>query len=104
MKGKFILRIEDTDIERSTRESVDAILEALEWIGIDWDEGPYFQSQRFDVYKKYAQKLLDSGQAYYCTCSREQLENMRKKAMEVGGKPKYDGTCRGKNFRKPMTR
>lgn len=100
MKGKFILRIEDTDIERSTRESVDAILEALEWIGIDWDEGPYFQSQRFDVYKKYAQKLLDSGQAYYCTCSREQLENMRKKAMEVGGKPKYDGTCRGKELSK----
>ncbi|MBN1931086.1 MAG: glutamate--tRNA ligase [Desulfobacterales bacterium] len=98
MKGKFILRIEDTDVERSTQESVDAIFEALEWLGIDWDEGPYFQTKRFDIYKTYIQKLLDSGHAYYCTCSREKIEEMRKKAMAVGGKPKYDGTCRDKGL------
>lgn len=98
MKGKFILRIEDTDAVRSTRESVDAIFEALEWLGIDWDEGPFFQSRRFDIYTEYIQKLLDSGFAYYCTCSPEKLEEMRKKAMEVGGKPKYDGTCREKDL------
>jgi len=98
MKGKFILRIEDTDTARSTRESVDAIFESLEWLGIDWDEGPFFQSQRFDIYTEYIQKLLDSGFAYYCTCSPEKLEEMRKKAMEVGGKPKYDGTCREKGL------
>ncbi len=97
-KGKFILRIEDTDTARSTRESVDAIFESLEWLGIDWDEGPFFQSRRFDIYTEYIQKLLDSGFAYYCTCSPEKLEEMRKKAMEVGGKPKYDGTCREKGL------
>ena len=98
MKGKFVLRIEDTDTVRSTQESVDAIFEALEWLGIDWDEGPYFQSKRLDIYREYIQTLLDSGHAYYCTCSPEKLEEMRKKAMEVGGKPKYDGTCREKNL------
>ena len=98
MKGKFILRIEDTDTARSTQESVDAIFESLEWLGIDWDEGPFFQSQRFGIYTEYIQKLLDSGFAYYCTCSPEKLEEMRKKAMEVGGKPKYDGTCREKGL------
>jgi len=100
MKGKFILRIEDTDIKRSTQESVDAIFEALVWLGIDWDEGPYFQSKRFDIYQKYIQKLLDSNQAYYCTCSPEDLEDMRQKAMDIGTKPKYDGTCRDKNLSK----
>jgi len=98
MKGKFILRIEDTDTARSTQESVDAIFEALEWLEIDWDEGPFFQSRRFDIYTEYIQKLLDSGFAYYCTCSPDKLEEMRKKAMEVGGKPKYDGTCREKGL------
>ncbi len=98
MKGKFILRIEDTDTARSTQESVDAIFESLEWLGIDWDEGPFFQSRRFDIYTEYIQKLLDSGFAYYCTCSPEKLEEMRKKAMELGGKPKYDGTCREKGL------
>ncbi|MCP4107859.1 MAG: glutamate--tRNA ligase [Desulfobacteraceae bacterium] len=95
-KGRFVLRIEDTDLQRSTKESVDAIFEALEWLGIDWDDGPYFQSKRFDIYKEYVQKLLDSGHAYYCSCSAERLEQMRKKAMDSGGKPKYDGTCRDK--------
>ena len=97
-KGKFVLRIEDTDVKRSTRESVDAIFEALEWLGIDWDEGPYFQSQRFDLYREYIGKLLESGHAYYCDCPPERLEEMRKAAMDVGGKPKYDGTCREKGL------
>ncbi|MCG2754391.1 MAG: glutamate--tRNA ligase [Desulfobacteraceae bacterium] len=100
IKGRFILRIEDTDIKRSTQDSVDAIFEALEWLGIDWDDGPYFQSKRFDVYQTYIQKLLDSGHAYYCTCSPEKIETMRKEAMAAGGKPKYDGTCRDKGLAK----
>lgn len=100
MKGRFILRIEDTDTERSTQASVDAIFEALEWLGIDWDEGPYFQSKRFDIYIEYIQKLIDSGSAYYCTCSPEKLEEMRKVAMATGKKPKYDGTCRDKGLKK----
>ncbi len=100
MKGKFILRIEDTDRERSTGASVDAILDSLEWLGIDWDEGPHFQSERFDIYKEYVQKLLDSGNAYYCTCTSEEIEEMRKKAMASGDKPKYNGRCRNKGIDK----
>ncbi len=92
--GKFILRIEDTDTVRSTKESVDAIFESLEWLGIDWDEGPYFQTERFDLYKEYIQKLLDSGDAYYCTCTPSQIDQMREKAKANGLKPKYDGRCR----------
>jgi glutamyl-tRNA synthetase len=99
-KGRFVLRIEDTDRERSTQTSVNAIFEALEWMGINWDEGPYFQSHRTEIYRKYAQKLLDHGRAYYCTCTVEALEAMRKKGMAAGGKPKYDGHCREKNLRK----
>jgi glutamyl-tRNA synthetase len=101
MQGKFVLRIEDTDAERSTQASVDAIFEALNWLGIDWDEGPYFQSQRFDIYREYIQKLVDSGQAYYCTCSVEQIDAMRQKAMSTGAKPRYDGTCRDKGLTSP---
>ncbi len=97
-KGTFVLRIEDTDTERSTQASVDAIFEALEWLGIDWDEGPYFQSKRFDIYKEYIQKLLDSGHAYYCTCTPEELDAMRKEAMASGGKPRYNGSCREKGL------
>ncbi|MDI6687912.1 MAG: glutamate--tRNA ligase [Desulfobacterales bacterium] len=100
MNGRFVLRIEDTDIKRSTQASVDAIFEALEWLGIDWDEGPFFQTKRFDVYQTYVQKLLDSGNAYYCTCSQEKIDTMRKEAMAGGGKPKYDGTCRYKGLAK----
>jgi len=98
MNGKFVLRIEDTDIKRSTQASVDAIFEALQWLGIDWDEGPYFQTQRFDIYREYIQKLVDSGQAYYCTCTPEQIDVMRQEAMASGGKPRYDGTCREKGL------
>ncbi len=100
MKGKFILRIEDTDLERSTKASVDAIFESLEWLGIDWDEGPYFQTERFDIYKEYVQKLLDSGNAYYCTCTAEEIEEMRKQAMAAGAKPKYNGRCRNRGLAK----
>ena len=96
--GKFVLRIEDTDRARSTQASVDAIFEALEWLGIDWDEGPFFQSQRYDLYRQYVHRLIDAGHAYYCTCSAEQVEAMRRKAMATGDKPRYDGTCRLKNL------
>jgi glutamyl-tRNA synthetase len=98
MKGKFILRIEDTDTERSTQEAIDVIFEALEWLGIDWDEGPYYQTKRLDIYNDYLQRLIDSGRAYYCTCSPDEIEAMRQKAMATGGKPKYDGTCRDKGL------
>ncbi len=96
--GRFILRIEDTDAARSTQASVDAIFESLEWLGIDWDEGPYFQTKRYDLYREYIRKLIDAGHAYYCTCTPEEIEAMRERAMASGGKPKYDGTCREKNL------
>ncbi|RLB02689.1 MAG: glutamate--tRNA ligase [Deltaproteobacteria bacterium] len=98
MNGKFILRIEDTDVVRSTQNSVDAILNSLEWLGINWDEGPYFQTRRFHIYEDYIQKLINSGHAYYCTCLPEELDIMRKKAAAAGEKPKYDGTCRNKGL------
>ncbi len=99
-KGKFVLRIEDTDTVRSTQESVDAIFEAMKWLELDWDEGPFYQTQRFDVYREYLQKLLDSGDAYYCTCTPEEVEAMREKAKAEGSKPKYDGRCRERNLPK----
>jgi glutamyl-tRNA synthetase len=92
--GKFLLRIEDTDQVRSTREATDAILESLEWLGLDWDEGPFFQSERFDLYNQLIERLLASGRAYHCHCPPNVLEEKRKKAMTLGFKPKYDGTCR----------
>ena len=92
--GKFILRIEDTDTQRSTQASVDAIFEAMAWLELDWDEGPYFQSQRFDLYAEYLQKLIDTGDAYYCTCTQDEVTAMREKAKAQGEKPKYDGRCR----------
>jgi len=99
-QGTFVLRIEDTDTVRSTEASVDAIFEALEWLGIDWDDGPYFQSKRMDIYREYLQKLIDAGEAYYCACSPEEVEAMRAKGMAAGGKAKYDGTCRNKGLSK----
>ncbi|UFS69865.1 glutamate--tRNA ligase [Geomonas sp. RF6] len=92
--GKFILRIEDTDVARSTQESVDAILEGMTWLGLDWDEGPFYQSDNFPIYREYVEKLLASGKAYKCYCSAEELEAKREAALKAGGKPKYDGTCR----------
>jgi glutamyl-tRNA synthetase len=93
-KGRFILRIEDTDVERSTQDSVDAILNAMEWLGLDYDEGPYYQSERFDLYREKIQFLLDCGKAYKCYCSAEELEQKREAAIQKGEKPQYDGTCR----------
>ena len=92
--GTFILRIEDTDVERSTKESVGAILEGMEWLGLDWDEGPFYQSDNFPIYKEYVQKMLDNGTAYKCYCTAGELEKKRDLAMQEGRKPKYDGTCR----------
>jgi len=96
--GKFILRIEDTDRERSTEESVRAILDAMEWLGMDWDEGPYYQTERLDVYREYLQRLIDKGLAYYCDCSPEDVERRRQEALKAGRKPKYDGRCRDKGL------
>jgi len=92
--GKFILRIEDTDEERSTDAATTAILESMEWLGLSWDEGPYFQSRRYDLYNAVIDRLLDMGQAYHCHCSPETLEKKRSEALNKGLKPKYDGTCR----------
>ncbi len=96
--GSFILRIEDTDRERSTEESIRAILDAMEWLGMDWDEGPYFQTQRLDVYRKYADELIEKGWAYYCDCSPEDVERRRQEALKAGRKPKYDGRCRNRGL------
>lgn len=96
--GAFVLRIEDTDSARSTEQSVQAIFDALEWLGIDWDEGPYYQSERLDIYNDHIDRLVDQGHAYYCTCSPEQIEAMREKARKTGAKPRYDGTCREKGL------
>ncbi len=96
--GKFVLRIEDTDQARSTSESVDAIFESLEWLGIDWDMGPFFQTQRYDIYKEYIQKLVDAGHAYYCSCTAEEVDAMREEARAAGKKPMYNGKCRDKHL------
>ncbi len=92
--GKFILRIEDTDPERSRKEYEERILEDLKWLGLHWDEGPYHQSQRLEIYRKYARRLLDEGRAYYCFCTPEELEEERKRAMAQGRPYKYSGKCR----------
>lgn len=92
--GKFILRIEDTDVARSTPEAVQAILDGMHWLGLDYDEGPYYQMQRMDKYKQVIQQMLVSGTAYYCYTSPEELEAMRARQIEAGQKPKYDGTWR----------
>lgn len=93
-KGAFILRIEDTDRTRSTEEYIDVIIEGMKWLDLDWDEGPYRQTDRFDIYRDYADKLLKEGKAYYCYCSPEELEQRRKEALAQGKQPKYDGRCR----------
>lgn len=92
--GSFILRIEDTDRERSTQASVDAILHGMSWLGLDPDEGPFYQSQRFDRYREIIDRWLDEGIAYRCYCTREELDAMREDAMARGIKPRYDGRCR----------
>ena len=93
-QGSFILRIEDTDRERSTAENVEAILDGMSWLGMVADEGPYFQSERFPRYAEIAQQWLDAGTAYRCYCTKEELEALRAKQMEAGEKTRYDGRCR----------
>ena len=92
--GKFILRIEDTDLERSTQSSIDAILEGMAWLGLDYDEGPFFQTHHFNRYKEIIQQLLAQGDAYYCYCSKEELELLRTEQMANKEKPRYNGKCR----------
>ncbi|MGE4501904.1 MAG: glutamate--tRNA ligase [Thiomicrospira sp.] len=94
MGGEFILRIEDTDLERSTQESVNAILEGMAWLGLDYDKGPFYQTHHFDRYKAVIQQLLDQGDAYYCYATPEELDEMREKQRENGEKPRYDGRYR----------
>jgi glutamyl-tRNA synthetase len=93
-RGKFILRIEDTDRERSTPESVTAILDGMEWLGMSWDEGPFYQTERMERYRREAERLLADGKAYRCICTPEELERQRETARARGEKPKYDRRCR----------
>ena len=102
--GKFILRIEDTDLERSTQKSVDAILDGMRWLGLEHDEGPYYQTDRFDRYKAVIQQLLDEDKAYYCECSAERLQTLREELMAKGEKAKYDGCCQHKNLTSGVVR
>jgi glutamyl-tRNA synthetase len=109
-KGQFVLRIEDTDRERSTQASVDAILDGMSWLGLAHDEGPFYQTERFDRYKEIIQQLLDEDKAYYCECSKERLQILRDELTEKGEKAKYDGCCRDKKlsagvvrFKNPLT-
>lgn len=92
--GKFILRIEDTDLERSTQACVDAILDGMNWLGLSYDQEPFYQTQRFGRYKEIIQQLLDQGDAYYCTCSREDLDQLREQQKADKEKPRYNGKCR----------
>jgi glutamyl-tRNA synthetase len=100
--GSFILRIDDTDVQRSTAESEQGVLEGLRWLGLEWDEGPdkggpfgpYRQSERLSVYQRYAAELIEKGRAYHCFCSPEELEKERKAALAEGGTPRYGGRCR----------
>jgi len=92
--GTFILRIEDTDFERSTQEMVEGILVGMRWIGLDWDEGPFFQSQRLELYRATAARLVESGHAYYCFCTKESLEHRRAAAQTQGQAAKDDDPCR----------
>ncbi len=93
-KGEFVLRIEDTDRERSTQASVDAILDGMQWLGLKHDLGPFYQTKRFDLYNEAIDQLLATGQAYYCYCSKERIDKLRTKQMANKEKPRYDGHCR----------
>ena len=92
--GAFVLRIEDTDRERSTRASIDAILDGLQWLGLEADEGPWFQTERLSLYQEHVERLLRQGRAYRCYCTREELDAMRTAQRARGEKPRYDGRCR----------
>lgn len=93
--GQFVLRIEDTDRERSTREAINTILEGMAWLGLDYDEGPLYQTERFERYREVIQTLLAQGKAYYCYCSRERLAQLREAQLSRKEKPRYDRRCRG---------
>lgn len=92
--GEFVLRIEDTDLERSTPEAIEAIMDGMNWLNLEWDEGPYFQTKRFDRYNSVIDEMLVAGTAYKCYCSKERLEALREEQMANGDKPRYDGRCR----------
>jgi glutamyl-tRNA synthetase len=100
-RGAFILRIEDTDQDRSTDEAIQAILDGMKWVGLDWDEGPFRQTGRMDLYREHAMKLLEQGKAYWCVCTADELEARRKEALAKGQSQKYDGRCRAKGVTKP---
>ena len=95
--GAFVLRVEDTDRERSTQAAIDAILEAMDWLGLDYDEGPIFQTQRLDRYREVAEQMVADGTAYYAYVTKDELEAMREAAMAAGGKPRYNGAYRDAN-------
>lgn len=94
MEGEFVLRIEDTDLERSTQEAIDAIMDGMNWLNLNWDEGPYFQTKRMDRYNSIIEQMLSNGAAYKCYCSKKRLEELRTKQIMEGFKPRYDGLCR----------
>lgn len=100
--GTFILRIEDTDLERSTAESVNAILEGMTWLGLEYDEGPFYQTQRFERYRAVIQQLLDEGKAYHCYCSKEELDALRAEQMSRKEKPRYDRRWRDSKATPPQ--
>ncbi|WP_241603896.1 glutamate--tRNA ligase [Rosenbergiella nectarea] len=93
-QGDFVLRIEDTDLERSTPEAIEAIMDGMNWLSLNWDEGPYYQTKRFDRYNQVIDQMLEADTAYRCYCSRERLDALREQQMEAGEKPRYDGCCR----------
>jgi glutamyl-tRNA synthetase len=99
--GKFILRVEDTDRERSTDEAVRVILDGMQWLGLDADEGPYFQTMRYDRYNAVLTQMLERGQAYRCYCTREELEALREQQLARKEKPRYDGRCRERTTPRP---
>ena len=92
--GEFVLRIEDTDIERSSQDAIDAIIEGMDWLSLSWDQGPYYQTERFDRYKELVDQLLQQGKAYRCFCSKERLDELRDGQEARGEKRRYDGCCR----------
>jgi glutamyl-tRNA synthetase len=99
--GTFILRIEDTDRERSTDEATQVILDGMEWLGLNADEGPFYQTRRMDRYREVIGEFLKAGHAYHCYCSKEELDAMRARQQEAKQKPRYDGTCRNRTEPRP---
>jgi len=94
MKGQFILRIEDTDLERSTPEAVKVIVDGMAWLGLEHDQGPFYQTQRFDRYKEVIASMVKAGTAYHCYCSKDELDAMRSAQQLAKEKPRHDGRCR----------